>query len=388
VPRELARAGGRAFRTLRLVAPGPLRVVDVALFYGERSGGIRTYVDAKRAVLRERADVEHHVVVPGPRERHDDGWHALPSLRIAAANGYRLPIGVRGLKATLRRLHPDVVLLHDPFWSVLGVHDVARSLGARVIAVHHGSCDLDAAGLPGPDQAWRPMLRAWFHHAYRSVDAVMSAIDPWADCGRGATLPLRFGVDPAFRPRAEIRREDHVLYVGRLAREKGVGTLLEAAARSAEPWTLELVGSGAQAAALAEQARRLGLARRVTFRPYEQSAGALARRYAAASCVVMPGPFETFGLVGLEAAASGARVVASATAPSVQTVGGLAHTFAPGDAAGLARAIDAARAAPRDLDAAAALAARCTWSAAIDAELGDVRRLVVGDPAPTAVRAA
>ena len=42
------------------------------------------------------------------------------------------------------------------------------------------------------------------------------------------------GVDPAFRPRAATaRRGEHVLYVGRLRREKGVFELLEAAARVA-----------------------------------------------------------------------------------------------------------------------------------------------------------
>ena len=37
---------------LRLVAARPLRVVDVATWYGERSGGIRTYLDAKGAYAR------------------------------------------------------------------------------------------------------------------------------------------------------------------------------------------------------------------------------------------------------------------------------------------------------------------------------------------------
>ena len=229
---------------LRLVRPRQLRIVDVALFYGERSGGIRTYLDAKRAVLAADPGADHHVIVPGPQERHDDGWHALPSLRLAAANGYRVPIGVGALKRTLKALSADVVLLHDPFWSVMGVNVVAREGGARVIAVHHTSPAMDAHGLPGPTRAWQPLLRGWFHHAYREVDAVMAADDPWADTGRVATLPLRFGVDEAFRPRPEIARGDHVLYAGRLAREKGIDLLLDAAARSRSPWKLELIGDG------------------------------------------------------------------------------------------------------------------------------------------------
>jgi hypothetical protein len=124
VPREAAvleaqRDLGRRHhphRALEALPRPPLRVVDVALFYGERSGGIRTYIDAKVAWAQATGLIEHHVVVPGRVERHEDGRHELASLRLAATNGYRLPLGARPLRATLRHLRPDVVALHDPFW--------------------------------------------------------------------------------------------------------------------------------------------------------------------------------------------------------------------------------------------------------------------------------
>jgi hypothetical protein len=50
--------------SLRLVEKAPLRVVDVALFHGERSGGIRTYLDAKADHVRESGAFEHHLIVP------------------------------------------------------------------------------------------------------------------------------------------------------------------------------------------------------------------------------------------------------------------------------------------------------------------------------------
>jgi alpha-1,6-mannosyltransferase len=131
----------------------PLRVVDVALFYGERSGGIRTYLDAKAAHARASGRFEHHLVVPGRQERHSiDGaaWrHELRSLRVAASNGYRWPLGVAALKNTLRLVEPDVVLLHDPFWRPHEVTQTARALGATVVMVHHGSAALDAGAIPG-----------------------------------------------------------------------------------------------------------------------------------------------------------------------------------------------------------------------------------------------
>jgi alpha-1,6-mannosyltransferase len=84
----------------------------------------------------------------------------------------------------------------------------------------------------------------------------MAACDPLADTGRAACLPARFGLGPAFRPRAGVHRGDHVLYAGRLAREKGVLALLEAAARSEAPWPQWLVGAGPAAALAFADAHR------------------------------------------------------------------------------------------------------------------------------------
>ena len=214
-----------------------------------------------------------------------------------------------------------------------------------MVAVHHGSAALDAAGMPGPTRPWEALFRAWLRHAYAPVDAIASVVDPQPDCGREASFPLRLGLHDAFRPQTGVARGDHVLYVGRLAREKGVFRLLEAAARSDDPWPLRLIGSGPAEDALRRRARALGIARRVAFQPFVSDRGRLARAYAGARCVVMPGEHETFGLVALEAAASGARVVACTAAPSAGLLGDLAHRFAPGDTDGLATAIAAARAA-------------------------------------------
>jgi alpha-1,6-mannosyltransferase len=350
------------------------RVADVAMFYGERGGGIRTYIREKAGHAVATGRFEHHAIVPGPAERHDEGWHELRALRLAASNGYRLPLGGGALRATLRAIRPDYVLLHDPFWGPLAAAE-ARGSGARVIAVHHGSSELNAAGLPGPRRLYISAFRAWMRRAYEHVDGVMSVVDPYPDSGRPAAMPLRFGLDPAFRPRPALPRREHVLYAGRLGREKGVFELLEAAARTDEPWRLHLVGRGPAERLIAARAERLGIAHRVLFLPYVADKRRLARLFAEASCVVMPGAFETFGLVGLEAAASGASVVACETAPSARLVGGLADTFPAGSVDGLAAAIERARGRTPDAAAAAALAERLTWERAFAAELDDLERL-------------
>jgi alpha-1,6-mannosyltransferase len=362
-----------------------LVVADVALFYGERSGGIRTYLHEKARFADETAAFDHHMIVPGRRERHDGGLHELPSLQFVSSTGYGIPLGAGALKKTLRALRPHIVVLHDPFWRPSGVAAQAHRLGARVVAAHHASAALNAAGIPGPDALYLPLLKRIYRHAYEQVDAVMSVVDSTPCSGREATLPLRFGLHPAFRPGPTTCGE-HVLYVGRIAWEKGVFELLEAASMAPERWPLLMVGDGPALRSVQTRAERLGIYERVEFRPFEGSRSKLARLYREASCVVQPGPHETFGLVALEAAASGTRVVTCSSTPSALVAGPLAETFEAGDAADLLQAITRARAAPPDLAAATALADSLTWERVFTAELEDLSRLLEDDPGHDAGR--
>jgi alpha-1,6-mannosyltransferase len=361
---------------LRALAPPPLRVADVALFYGERSGGIRTYVEAKAAFAGRTGLIEHHLIVPGRPARSSAHRHEMASLCLNPFNGYRFPAGARELHRTLEELAPDVVLLHDAFWAPRGTARVARRAGAAVVAVHHASVAMHAMGVPGPRQLTEPLLRRWYGRAYRDVDAVMSVVDPLPDCGRPATLALRLGVDHEFRPQPAVTRGRHVLYVGRLAPEKGLRELLQAASLADDPWTLVLRGAGPEHPALAARARRLGLASRVRFLPFVADRAALARTYAGASCVVLPGPHETFGLVALEAAASGAPVVTASSTPAGKLLGHLAETFEPGDPAGLLAAVERARRRSPDPAAAGALGLQFDWHRVLAAEVADLGALL------------
>jgi alpha-1,6-mannosyltransferase len=273
-------------------------------------------------------------------------------------------------------LRPEVVLLHDPFWTPRHASRIAHELGAVVVAVHHSSASLHAAGLPGPHGVYAHALRRWYRRAYGEVDAVMSVVETDIDAHRPATLRLRLGLDPAFRPRPEVERGDHVLYVGRLSREKGLRELIEAAAASREPWPLVLLGTGPAGDTLHERARQLGLGDRVRFDAYVNDRDELAQAYAGARCVVLPGAHETFGLAALEAAACGAPVVTATTTPSAHLLDAFVETFMAGDPSDLLRAIEAARRRRPDLVGAAALGARHDWHRLLMAEVHDLRKLV------------
>jgi alpha-1,6-mannosyltransferase len=101
----------------------------------------------------------------------------------------------------------------------------------------------------------------------------------------------------------------------------------------------------------------------------------LARLYREAACVVAPGPHETFGLAVLEAAASGARVVACSCTPAAHAAGPIVGTFRPKDPPDMIRAIESALAAPADAAAAASLAAAMSWERVFAQELADLERL-------------
>mgnify|MGYP001081358799 CR=1 FL=1 len=75
-----------------------------------------------------------------------DAWHHK-----YVNNLWRPVVGIRAEAAPHR----------DPFWAPLHVTEAAHALGAKVIAVHHGSAALDAAGMRGPRRAWEAIFRAW-----------------------------------------------------------------------------------------------------------------------------------------------------------------------------------------------------------------------------------
>ncbi|MGH7618066.1 MAG: glycosyltransferase, partial [Gemmatimonadaceae bacterium] len=50
----------------------PLTVLDITKWYGERSGGVRTYLDEKQRYVNGRHDVRQVLVIPGDRDEVSD----------------------------------------------------------------------------------------------------------------------------------------------------------------------------------------------------------------------------------------------------------------------------------------------------------------------------
>lgn len=178
MPREKALAvESPATQHLRLVVR-PLRVADVAIFYGERSGGIRTYLDAKTRYAAESRGFEHHLIIPGRSNAtvaRPGGWtHTVRSLNVNRANGYRLPLDGNVVTEVLRTVSPDVVLLHDPFWHPRRLCRLVKDSDGVAVMVHHSSAALGAHAWPGPAGVYARGIRVWLRHAYKRADIVTS----------------------------------------------------------------------------------------------------------------------------------------------------------------------------------------------------------------------
>lgn len=131
--------------------------------------------------------------------------------------------------------------------------------------------------------------------------------------------------DPRWRQWYARPEERIVFFVGRLVQEKGAHLLIEALPRilAACPQAkLVIAGQGPAEAHLKNRAWALGVAHKVYFAGYVDDATRNAL-YKTAEVAVFPSLYEPFGIVALEAMATGTPVVASDT-------GGLREIITPG----------------------------------------------------------
>lgn len=157
---------------------------------------------------------------------------------------------------------------------------------------------------------------------------------------------IRNGIDAerwSFARRRPRSGPAHLLYLGRLEYEKGVHDLIAALPRIRRTHpgaTLTVAGDGTQLDWLIEQARKHKVRKAVSFVGRLDHEG-LVDMLHAADAAVLPSHYEPFGIVALEAAATGTPLVTS-------TAGGLGEavidgvtgvSFPPRDVAGIATAV-------------------------------------------------
>ncbi len=207
---------------------------------------------------------------------------------------------------------------------------------------------------------------------------------PWSVIPLGIEDPcLGRAAGPSLDPREWAPETPRVLFVGQLRRYKGVSYLLEAMRRLADRGThlsLTVIGSGPDRPRLERLASQLGLRDKVVFRGSLDD-DALHREYLTHDALVLPSLLgESFGIVLLEAALHGLRVIAS-DLPGVREVarrvGG--QVVPPGNVGALAEALEVVRPLePNERAIVGAIPSAFSWTDAARQYLETYDRLIAG----------
>jgi glycosyltransferase involved in cell wall biosynthesis len=336
-----------ATRTITILSVQPV---------AERGGSDQALLRLVRSL--PRGDFDFHIAVPGPSPLAAEfgaagaTLHVVPMARLSTSHGagewggYAVgwPVAVARLTALARRLHADVVhsnSLHTWYgWAAARALGLPHVVHAREIVVQSGA-------------ALR-VERALCRHFATRVVAVSYAVAAQLDPANVVVLdeyldPEEFSPTHAgmFRPRVGIA--DDVPLIGAVARLdplKGLDVLLDAYAivRAARPDTqLVIVGSrvlGQDAYAARLRARAADTPGAQLLESRDDVPDVMADLDVLAFPSVEP---ESYGLVLVEALASGAPAVASdhGGPPEIvaRATAGAALVVPPGDADALAKAL-------------------------------------------------
>jgi glycosyltransferase involved in cell wall biosynthesis len=298
--------------------------------------------------------------------------------RVAALGGWRTALralwsieSFRKADALIRREKPDVMVVHNFFPLVSpSIYYAARRHGIPVVQFIHNYrlfcpgatffrggrvCELCL----GRSLA-TPGIRYRCYHEQRSASAVVAlmsavhrAVGTWRlrvdryvavsefarrKCVEGGLPSQKLMVKPNFvhpDPGAGDGRGGFILFVGRVAPEKGLDTLIDAWLLLKKPAPLKIIGEGPEASRL--RARTLGRDG-VEWLGLKSMAETLAVMGEAAVLVLPSEWYETFGRVAIEAYAKGTPVIASRLGAVEELVedGRTGFLFTAGDAVAMA----------------------------------------------------
>lgn len=269
------------------------------------------------------------------------GWN--PAAQTTAGARVWAMLSQRLVRDYVRRCGvPDVIHAQAALWAGRVAVRTARRLSRPSVVTEHSSAVL-TGGL-------RASERAEAAAVYRQATALLAvsqplarAVDALAGAARCRVVPNVIDVEFFTPPPVPRRREPFTfLCVGNLLANKQVDRLIPAFARVAaeRPATrLVIVGSGEQERALRAIVHRCGVDERVEFTGALPPEGVRARLWAA-NALVLPSAFETFGVVLVEALATGIPVIATRCGgPEDIVEPGLGVLVDPGDEPGLAAAM-------------------------------------------------
>lgn len=292
-----------------------MHIADITMFYAPASGGVRTYLDAKHRRLSIKPGIRHSLLIPGSHFSEQDGIYTVPAPALPFGKGYRFPLRLAPWRNVLQDLQPDLIEVGDPYLTAWAALDARRQLDVPVIGFYHSDLPLLVSNRMGN---WLTTnVEAYVSKLYGNFDRVLAPSQVMADKLTGLGVRNVFvqplGVDlqtfnpsardPGLRAELGIAEDTRLLiFAGRGSKEKNLPVLLNCMKRLGPRYHLLLVGSS-MPALVPDNVSVID-----EFCPAPQ----VARLMASADALLHAGDQETFGLVILEAMASGIPVVAVA----------------------------------------------------------------------------
>jgi glycosyltransferase involved in cell wall biosynthesis len=241
------------------------------------------------------------------------GGLTIPRRRLDGADYYPTPRILRALLAE----RPNVVISGAFSFPTLFAAAYGRLTGSRLIIHSDGTSDSERGIGRLQVLARDRLLREASACVANSEPAAQRFIELGADPARVFRAPHSTSIAPFHAvardrfAKTPVRWPLTILHVGRLIPRKGIDRLLRAVGAIADAsLRLMLVGSGPEEPCLRTLALQLGILDRVVFEGFVDQPD-LPARYAAADVFAMPTLDDPFGMVLLEAAASGLPLVAS-----------------------------------------------------------------------------
>ncbi|HET6660666.1 MAG TPA: glycosyltransferase family 4 protein [Rubrobacter sp.] len=353
-----------------------MKILAVHNRYQRPGGEDQVFVD-ETALLESR---NHRVL---RYEVHNDQVKQVNRLTLAKDTVWNTS-AYRELGALIRRERPDVVHFHNtlPLVSPAGYY-AARAQGVPVIQTLHnyrllcpvalffrdgGVCeDCMGKAVPWPGvvhRCYRGSLAAsgviatmlTIHRALRTWTEMVDVYVALTEFARNkfieGGLPAgKIVVKPNFVAPDPGRGQGgggYALFVGRLAPEKGTGTMLAAWERLGTRIPLKIVGDGLLRDRVVEAAARQSNVEWLGHRPVEEVHALMGK----ADMLVFPSEwYETFGRVAVEAFAAGTPVIAANIGAVAELVehGRTGLEFRPGDPEDLVTQVEWAMSHPAEL---------------------------------------
>lgn len=271
-------------------------------------GGIqRLVVDQANELTRRGHDVWVIFFEEEPLDNSMQYLLQIPSSRIHYIPYPRLRNvkGFLSLVRVLKTIQPEAVLTHHWFANTVG-RIASRVAGIHsVLSFEHSTYEHYK---PKIQLFIDRLLQYWCTYVIAVSESVRCSLQR---CGihdsRIRVVPNGIDLSAYASASPSIMRSEHLLFIGRLVRDKGVHTLLDAVAL-VPGLTLHIAGDGPERTRLVEQVAQVGITDRVLFLGTIKVTSTLLRE---ASALVLPSTREGFGLVVLEALASGTPVIAS-----------------------------------------------------------------------------